>query len=130
MCNCRNKINEAWILPFISTAVQCPELTIDNGIVKQDVRYLGYTARYSCMDGYRLIGNVSRTCLPNGNWSNDDSICEGTYTEHMDYRYTKSVLGVSISYWHLLVLLGFGILYIYVATMHETKACQVLFGQV
>lgn len=69
--------NEARLLPFISTAVQCPELVIDNGTVKQDVRYLGYTARYSCMEGYRLIGDVSRTCLPSGNWSNEDPICEG-----------------------------------------------------
>jgi len=31
--------------------------------------------QYSCVDGFELIGNSSRTCLSTGIWSNDDPVC-------------------------------------------------------
>ena len=59
------------------TAVECPEPQIENGYLNEEPRYVGYTARYSCNDGYRLVGKVSRTCLPNGTWSDENPTCEG-----------------------------------------------------
>ena len=33
-------------------------------------------ATFDCRVGYTLEGNMSRTCLANESWSNDDPICE------------------------------------------------------
>ena len=31
--------------------------------------------RYSCVDGFELMGSSSRTCLSTGMWSNGDPVC-------------------------------------------------------
>lgn len=37
------------------------------------------TATYSCMPGYRLLGDDSRTCSENGKWTGTAPICVGKY---------------------------------------------------
>ena len=34
-------------------------------------------AMYSYVEGYMLLGNQSRTCLPNGEWSGGTPVCVG-----------------------------------------------------
>ena len=55
----------------------CEELTNpENGEVKTDGLKNGSTASYDCDEGFRLIGNVTRTCK-NETWSGRDPICGG-----------------------------------------------------
>ncbi|XP_064397067.1 CUB and sushi domain-containing protein 1-like isoform X5 [Halichondria panicea] len=37
---------------------------------------LGAVANYACLRGYQLLGNSSRTCLANGEWSSIEPLCE------------------------------------------------------
>ena len=61
------------------TVVNCGELgDPTNGAVNTSsgTTYL-QTATYSCDAGYRLIGDVTRTCqLANGMWSSSEPACE------------------------------------------------------
>ena len=34
------------------------------------------TVHYTCDDGFNLIGDKSRNCLPGGNWSGDLPTCQ------------------------------------------------------
>ena len=34
------------------------------------------TAVYECHDGFTLIGNSSRPCVPSGNWGGEEPFCE------------------------------------------------------
>ena len=36
----------------------------------------GDTCVFTCNNGYELIGNDMRICLPNGTWSGSDPVCE------------------------------------------------------
>ena len=36
-------------------------------------------ATYSCNTGYDLVGNSTRTCQAEGNWSWSEPTCEGVY---------------------------------------------------
>ena len=40
---------------------------------------LGQTATYSCNTGYNLVGDSTRTCQAEENWSGSASTCEGMY---------------------------------------------------
>ena len=57
----------------------CPELSSPlNGIVTyKSTQYLS-RARYSCQDGYRLVGKDSLRCKTDGQWSSDPPNCEGS----------------------------------------------------
>ena len=37
---------------------------------------LGNTARYTCLEGFRLVGNASRMCTMSGRWSGSEPNCE------------------------------------------------------
>ena len=39
----------------------------------------GQTATYSCDTGYNLVGESTRTCQAEGNWSGNAPTCEGMY---------------------------------------------------
>ncbi|XP_053943634.1 complement receptor type 2 isoform X3 [Cuculus canorus] len=43
-----------------------------------DIHLPGSAVRYSCMDGYSLIGNASITCTARGTWSRPQPRCEAT----------------------------------------------------
>ena len=40
---------------------------------------LGQTATYSCITGYNLVGDSTRTCQAEGNWSGNAPTCAGMY---------------------------------------------------
>ncbi|GCC29462.1 hypothetical protein chiPu_0007904, partial [Chiloscyllium punctatum] len=61
--------------------VQCPEPPrISNGTVSSsdsDSWTFGSIARYSCLDGYSLIGDKTITCTMAGEWDKDPPRCQG-----------------------------------------------------
>ncbi|XP_043572171.1 C4b-binding protein alpha chain-like [Chiloscyllium plagiosum] len=61
--------------------VQCPEPPrISNGTVSSsdsDSWPFGSIARYSCLDGYSLIGEETITCTATGEWDKDPPRCQG-----------------------------------------------------
>ena len=50
----------------------------DNGIVdtSNGLEYLS-TIMYSCLPGFMAVGNISRICQADGQWSGTEPICEG-----------------------------------------------------
>ena len=64
---------------LILTAVDCGNLTDPaNGQVNHTAgTSLGQTATYSCDTGYSLVGNSTRTCQAEGNWSGSAPTCQG-----------------------------------------------------
>ena len=62
----------------MSEAVNCgqPKLPI-NGRLFGNVFTFSHSVRYQCKDGYKLGGNVTRTCLATGNWSGSVPSCTG-----------------------------------------------------
>ena len=40
---------------------------------------VGRNATYSCNTGYNLVGDSTRTCQAEGNWSGSASTCQGMY---------------------------------------------------
>ena len=63
------------------TAVDCGPLTDPaNGIVNHTAGTTSeQTATYSCNTGYNLVGERTRTCQAEGNWSGNAPTCEGMY---------------------------------------------------
>ena len=47
-----------------------------NGQVTQTGRVLGSIALYTCDSDYSLVGNATRECQANGNWSGSAAICQ------------------------------------------------------
>ena len=64
---------------LILTAVDCGSLTDpDNGQVDHTAgTSLGQTATYSCNTGYNLVGDSTRTCQAEGEWSGSAPTCQG-----------------------------------------------------
>lgn len=67
---------------------QCPtNLVIRNGfvIVSQDNKL----AAYGCYSGYRVVGNNTAECLPDGSWNSEPPICVGmlisNLAQHVPY---------------------------------------------
>lgn len=61
------------------TDIDCKPLTpIPFGNIKyvQNSTYIGSEVIYSCSNSHRLNGNVKRTCLENGQWSDFAPKCE------------------------------------------------------
>ena len=67
---------------FLSlTVVDCGNLTdpADGQVNHTNGTTFGQTATYSCDTGYNLVGNSTRTCQAEGNWSWSEPACEGTF---------------------------------------------------
>ena len=60
----------------------CDELDNPSNGTVSIVRVMptGLIATYSCDDGFRLVGEVNRTCLDNRMWSGQPPTCRGTST--------------------------------------------------
>ena len=69
--------------------MRCSELrALSNESIIMTGDIPGSTANITCLDGYRLYGNSSRICLPNGKWSGNDTLCEGIVYCQVDSRIT------------------------------------------
>lgn len=59
-----------------NAAIFCPKLHNPlNGLVRATKKIVGSQAMYECFGGHVLIGDIYRTCLPNGEWSGDEPTC-------------------------------------------------------
>ena len=57
-------------------SVSCPDLIrISNGGLLLNGSTPGEIATYFCNDGYQLVGNTTRTCQENGEWSGQPPEC-------------------------------------------------------
>lgn len=57
-------------------AVQCEFLLPPiNGRIVQTGTVLGSTATFSCLPGFRLVGEAERRCQENGEWSGQPAFC-------------------------------------------------------
>lgn len=56
--------------PFLCVSVNCGRPDVDyNGVVYGNDWWVGSVVRYTCRSGFRLIGNSTRSCQPNGLWT-------------------------------------------------------------
>ena len=63
---------------IFSITVECQALlNPPNGRVTTTGIILGSIAIYNCDFGYSAVGNITRVCLSNGNWSGSVPICQG-----------------------------------------------------
>ena len=67
---------------FLLPAVDCGPLTSPlAGLVSHtNGTTFGSMATYSCNNGYNLIGNVSRTCGAEGEWTGSEPMCESMFS--------------------------------------------------
>ncbi|KAL8570681.1 hypothetical protein ACOMHN_039116 [Nucella lapillus] len=56
-------------------AVECPRPSVVNGSPSTFRREFGTVVSFSCRGRHRLEGSSQRTCLADGSWSGDDTVC-------------------------------------------------------
>ena len=62
----------------ILLAVYCNPLSTPTNGAKSTGNVMFETeVKFACNEGYTLIGSPSITCLSNGSWSSNPSVCEG-----------------------------------------------------
>lgn len=60
------------------TAVSCGLLdSPKNGRVSFTGITINSVAKYSCFQGYDVVGETTRTCQKNGQWSGHEPFCKG-----------------------------------------------------
>ncbi|XP_069093303.1 complement factor B-like [Pleurodeles waltl] len=63
----------------ICKEVRCPTpVDFEDGAYfpRQNVYRIGDTLQFECFEGYKLLNSANRTCLPNGKWSGETTICD------------------------------------------------------
>ena len=77
------------ILHTLLTAVNCGNLIHPaNGSVNHTAgTTFGQAATYSCNTGYNLVGDSTRTCQVEENWSGNAPTCEGMYVYKLTFSY-------------------------------------------
>ena len=75
---CKCSINGHPVSACLFAVVDCGTLVDpDNGMVDiTEGTILGNTALYTCFEGFRLVGQESRTCAMSGRWTGSEPICE------------------------------------------------------
>ena len=67
----------------VYTVVECPPLSLSNGIVTETGNNPGDIANYNCSVNFTLVGSDIRTCEASGNnngsWSGSDPECFSKY---------------------------------------------------
>ena len=65
----------------VVAVVHCPALSDpENGVKASMLTSCGSNVSYSCLVGYRFVGNRSRSCLENGIWTGSEPHCVGMVT--------------------------------------------------
>ena len=59
-----------------NSAIRCPELDIEYGKVKVTGYTPGSKAVYYCNPYHKLVGDVTRKCLYDGTWSDEEPTCK------------------------------------------------------
>ena len=68
------KKNKHVIIPV--TALRCEDPgTPHGGIRRGDDFSFGQSVHFSCIYGYKVSGSKTRTCLPSGRWSGNETTC-------------------------------------------------------
>ena len=89
-------ISTVYCISLFSTAVDCDPLTDPpNGQVHLTSATFGETANYSCNTSYNLVGNSTRICEANGDWSGSAPVCSSmqltvatiNYIYYIVYKY-------------------------------------------
>ena len=64
---------------FVNCVVaDCGNLSIpDNGSVSMTGSTVGSQAHFSCKEGFIRQGSENRTCLKDGNWRGNETLCLG-----------------------------------------------------
>ena len=71
-------VNKKIISIFAATSIDCYSLSPPaNGEVFFTTTFSGSTAEYSCNEGFNISGIHTRTCLVNGEWSDETPTCVG-----------------------------------------------------
>ena len=69
-------IESCFTLRLYDVLALCINLTDpDNGVVSLNGTREGSKATYNCSVGYNLVGNGTRTCQSDGQWSGSDPTC-------------------------------------------------------
>ena len=64
-------------IEFLLPEVECDYLKdLKHGEVNHDGVYVGDNATYSCHYGYKLVGESTRKCLYDGEWSGEEPKCK------------------------------------------------------
>ena len=73
------------LIIFLFLAVSCDPLDDPtNGQVSFGATTFQSRANYSCNAGYILMGNMTRSCQADGEWSDTDPSCERKDEIHLD----------------------------------------------
>ena len=68
------------VIGLFVAGVECPNLERPRfGRVVMTGISFGSTATYSCQIGYRLVGEPTRTCQANGQWSGVAPVCKSEW---------------------------------------------------
>ena len=59
-----------------SISAQCPPVLLENGIIVRGGSEIGNVAQFQCDDMFKMSGNSTRQCLPNGHWSGSKPECK------------------------------------------------------
>jgi len=63
---------------FIPVAVDCGQLPAPvNGSIFGTKTVFPNTVKFSCDEGFDLLGSLTRKCQPNGSWSGNSTTCKG-----------------------------------------------------
>lgn len=103
LCYDKQCIDYSFLFACVTTVVDCGQLPApENGVIDSNLTTFNSTARYSCDAGYELFGDLSRTCLANGNWSDSQPSCIG---ESCCYRHYPKFLVIKFVKKELLLML-------------------------
>ena len=80
------------LIIFLFLAVSCDPLDDPtNGQVSFGATTFQSRANYSCNAGYILMGNMTRSCQADGEWSDTDPSCERKDEIHLDSMFPLSM---------------------------------------